>query len=85
MKSAAPFFSPLTARFLLTDGAKPEETFVTIVDTEGEIHVEHYQIDSLLGHEFQNVFGIGCGEDLLESGIEQVTHRCEDGSVVVDD
>ena len=23
---------------LLTDGAKPEETFVTIVDTEGEIH-----------------------------------------------
>ena len=58
---------------LLTDGAKPEETFVTIVDTEGEIHVEHYQIDSLLGHEFQDVFGIGCGEDLLESSIEQVT------------
>ena len=70
---------------LLTDGAKPEKTFVTIVDAEGEIHVEHHQVDRLLGHDFQDVFGIGCGEDLLESGIEQVTHRCEDGSVVVDD
>ena len=37
-------------RMLLTDGPKPEQSFVAAIDTEGEVHVEQHYVDRMLGH-----------------------------------
>jgi hypothetical protein len=70
---------------LLTDGAKPEESLIASIHAKGEIHVEYYQIDGLLSHQFQDIIWRACGKNLLESGIEQIAHRRQYGSIVIND
>ena len=45
--------------------------------TQHEVHL-------LLRHQLQDVVGVGGGEHLLESGVQQVTHGRQDGLIVVD-
>ena len=72
-------------RMLLMDGPKPEESFVAVVDSQREVHVEEHQIDSLLSHRFQDVVRAFQSEYMLKRIVEQIVHRRQDRGVVVYD
>ena len=42
-------------RMLLTDGSKPEQTFVALVDTKRKVNVEQHSGDVLLTHQRQDL------------------------------
>ena len=70
---------------VLADGAQPKKSLVATVHSEGEVHVKQDHVDGLLDHHLQYVIGLGGGQYLLKSGVEQIAHGGQHGGIVISD
>ena len=71
-------------RMVLADGAQPEQSLLSAVHAEGEVHVEQHDVNGLLRHRLQDVVRLVQRDDSLESGVQTVAQGCQDRGVVVD-